>query len=83
MSFMYGLLLNLLYISFCHLAVRLDNLIDHSINLQLYEYRGKIKHCVDSLMNRERAPVHKLLPRDEHHWCALAPKHVVKIKRVS
>ena len=34
-------------------------------------------------MNRERAPVHKLLPRDEHHWCALAPKHVVKIKRVS
>ena len=34
-------------------------------------------------MNRERAPVHKLLPRDEHHWCALAPKHIVKIKRVS
>ena len=51
--------------------------------MQLYEYRGRIKHCFDTLMNKHRPHVDKLLPRDEHHWCALAPKHVKKIKRVS
>ena len=59
--------------------VKLDIVDDHA---KLYEYRGKIKHLFDTLVSREREKGDRIGPREEHTWCALAPKHVKAEKRL-